>query len=55
MLTLTPRPERRLFDHLRGGKVVEILIMSDEKAIERREHGWKLHPVELGLREAWRR
>jgi hypothetical protein len=56
MLTLEPsRPEGRQFYHIRHGKVVEILKMTDEKAADRIEHGWNLHPCELGLRERWNR
>ena len=56
MLTLAPaRPEGRQFYLMRRGKVVEILIMTDEKAIERIEAGWDLHPAELGMRAKRRR
>ena len=49
MLTLAPAPSGRAFYHIRKGKIVECLTMTDEQALDRSGRGWELWPCEWGI------
>lgn len=39
----------RGYFHIRNGKIVEVLKLSDEKALDLLERGWILRPCDWGL------
>jgi hypothetical protein len=39
----------RFYFHIRGGKVVGTLSLTDEKALDLLERGWNLRPISEGI------